>query len=113
MNIISTLNANPYQRVSFLTESGKEAVFVLRYLPTQKGWFVDLSYGDFAVYGIRVCCSPNLLDKWHNILDFGVNVMTDNGLDPFEITAFDNGSCFFSILTNDEKKQATEYLDGL
>ena len=113
MRRITTLNANPYQRVSFVIGTNKEAVFTFRYLPTQKSWFFDLVYGDFEINMVRVCCYPNLLDKWRNLLDFGVNVSTDNGLDPFEVTAFDDGSCFFSILNEDEKNQATEYLDGV
>lgn len=114
MKRISTLTANPYQKVTFITESGKDAVFVFRYLPTQQRWIFDLEYdGSFIANGIAVCCHPNLLDKWHNILDFGINVTTDTGLDPFEVTAFDDGSCFVSILNKEEKNQATEYLNGI
>lgn len=113
MKLITTLGANPNQKISILTWSGKEAVLVFKYLPTQKSWYIDLKYGNFEVNGIKVCCSPNILDKWSNILDFGINVMTIDGLDPFELTSFDNNTCFLSVLNDEEKKQAAEYLNGV
>ena len=114
MKRLSILTSNPYQTVTFTTNSGKNVVMNFRYMPTQQRWFLDLTYGDtFAVNGLAVLCHPNILDKFHNILDFGINVTTDTGLDPTELTCFEDGSCFVCMLDSNEKEQATEYLDGV
>lgn len=114
MKRITTLTDNSYQQISFVTESGKELDMVFRYLPRQYYWVVDITYNKkFVLNGIRICCHPNLLDKWHNILDFGINVTTDDGLDPMTVDCFSSNYCFFCILNNEEKNQATEYLNGL
>lgn len=114
MKRLSTLGANPIQTVSYVTTSGKTADMTFKYLPTQSQWVMDLNYGGtFFVNGVVISCHPNILDKYHNIIDFGINVSTDDGLDPFELTCFQDGSCFVCILDEDEKNQATEYLNGV
>jgi len=114
MKRLSTLNCNPIQNISYVTNSGKNIDMTFRYLPTQSQWVLDVDYETgFSVKGVVVSCYPNILDKYHNLIDFGINISTDDGLDPFELTCFQDGSCFVCILDENEKNQAMEYLDGV
>ena len=114
MQIITTITSSPYQEVSYVLEDGKKVTFTLRFLPTQGRWLLDVSDANgFEVHGLYVCCHPNLLDKWHNILKYGVNIATDDMADPFTLEDFSSGYAVFSILNEEEKESMTEYLDGL
>lgn len=114
MQIITTLTSNPYQEFSFVMEDGKLATFTLRYLPTQRRWLLDVSDANgFEVHGLYVCTHVNLLDKWHNILKYGLNVSTNDRVDPFELTDFESGYANIAILNEAEVKEATEFLNGL
>lgn len=112
MKRLSTLTKKAIQNISFITDSSEKIYLVFRFLPTQNTWFLDISSDKINISGLRVCCSPNILDKWHNILDFGISVTTDDGLDPFRIEDFESGYCFVSIINKEELKRTTDYLNG-
>lgn len=112
MKRLSTLNSQPYQEISYITESSLKVTLTFRFLPTQMGWVVDIVSDKFNVYGIKLCCSPNLLDKWHNVLDFGINVTTDDGYDPFRLDDFESGYCYVCITNKEETKNTVDYLNG-
>lgn len=114
MQIISTIDNNAYQSFSYILDDGKRVTIVLRYMPTQTRWVMDVSdENGFEVNGIFVCCNPNLLDKWNNIIKYGINVATEDGIDPTMIDDFSSGYAMFSLLNEEEVQQATEYLNGL
>ena len=114
MQVITTINSNPYQEFSYIMEDGKKATFTLRFLPTQGRWLMDVSDANgFEIHGLYVCCHPNLLDKWHSIVKYGINVSTNDKADPFTSDDFESGYAMLSILDEGEKKEATEFLNGL
>ena len=114
MQQITTLDSSAFQEVSYILDSGVKATFTLRFLPTQRRWLLDVSdENGFSVNGLYVCCHPNLLDKWHSIIDYGVNIATDDKIDPYTQDAFENGSVAFAILDSNEKNAITRYLNGL
>lgn len=114
MQLITTLGSESFQEVQYILDSGLKTTLTLRYLPTQRRWLLDVSDDNgFEVHGLYVCCSPNLLDKWHNVIDYGINVATDDMIDPYRQEDFETGYAFLAMLDSDEKEQATEYLDGV
>lgn len=114
MQLITTLGSESFQEVQYILDSGVKTTLTLRYLPTQRRWLLDVSDDNgFEVHGLYVCCSPNLLDKWHNVIDYGINVATDDMIDPYRQEDFETGYAFLAMLDSDEKEQATEYLDGV
>ena len=113
MKQISTLSSSPRQKLNFITESGKTIDMTFRYLATQSRWVLDFSYENgFSVNGLAVVCSPNMLDKYRNMIDFGINVMSVDWQDPWSITSFSDGLCAVSVLNDEEKNMAARYLDG-
>ncbi|MBQ0113348.1 MAG: hypothetical protein KBT03_09485 [Bacteroidales bacterium] len=112
MRIISSITENPFQTFYFYTEEGEEIKFSLRFLPTQKSWILNVVCDNMKVDGIKVCRSGNILDKFHNIINFGVAILTESGEDPFQITDFADGTAQFCVLNRDELKEVTGALDG-
>ena len=114
MQLITTLDGNAYQEVSYILDDGTKATLILRFMPTQGRWVLDISdESGFEVKGIFVCCHPNILDKWHNVIKYGINVSTTDSVDPFRQDDFETGYAYIAMLNEEETKLATEYLDGL
>lgn len=114
MQAISTIDSSAYQEVSFILESGIKTTLTLRFLPTQRRWLLDISdENGFKVNGLYVCCHPNLLDKWHNIIDYGINIATDDMVDPYRQEDFESGYAYLAMLNKEEKEETTRYLDGI
>ena len=114
MQRITIIDGDAFQEFSYILESGVKTTITLRFLPTQKRWLMDISdENGFRVNGIYVCCSPNLLDKWHNIIKYGIAVNTDDMVDPYRQEDFQSGYAFLSMLDDEEKKAITRYLDGI
>ena len=112
MYALTRLDSNPKQTLYFTTEDKKQIKFYFYFLPTQSNWFVDIECDDFKLYGTRLCAHPNLLTKYHNIINWGLNIQTVDGYDPYQVTDFSDGRCTVSVLTPDEVKQVESYLNG-
>lgn len=114
MQLITTLDDSSYQEVSYILESGVKTTLTLRFLPTQRRWLLDVvDENGFEVHGLYVCCHPNLLDKWHNIIDYGINVATSDMVDPYRQEDFESGYAFLAMIDKEEKDYTTRYLNGL
>ena len=113
MQQINIITDSPYQEFSYILEDGKLVTFTLRFLPTQGRWLLDIADDNgFSVNGIFVCTHVNLLDKWHNIIKYGINISTNDKNDPFMLNDFSSGYAVFCVLNEDEKNRATKYLSG-
>jgi hypothetical protein len=66
------------------------------------GFLMNLDYGDFSLNGARLVNSLNLLNKFRNILPFGIQIYGPG--DPFFQSDFADGSNVFLILTKEEKE---------
>lgn len=112
MKTLSTLDSNPRQSLYFVTDDKERLKLSFYYLPTQQNWFIDIESENFTLYGTRLCCHPNLLNKYHNIIGWGLSVLTVDGLDPFQVTDFSSGYCQVSILDKEEVAIVEAYLNG-
>ena len=114
MQLITTLDGSAYQQVSYILDDGTTVTMTFRFLPTQNQWVLDVSDDSgFEANGVLLCCYPNILDKWHNIIKYGINVSTTNSVDPFRQDDFESGFAYVAMLNEEEKNKATEYLNGL
>ena len=112
MKQIDTISSEAYQSLYFITEDGIQLHFTLRFFPRNQQWVLDLESDDFNVYGLVVCCNGNLLDKFHNLLTYGIVISTIDGLDPWRVTDFEDGNASFYVLNKDELKSVTGFLNG-
>lgn len=112
MRTLTRLDSNPKQVIYFTTEDKQRIKFYFYFLLTQQGWFVDIEVDDFKLYGTRLCVLPNLLEKYSNIIDWGLNVWTKDGIDPFQVTDFSTGYCEVSVLDKSEVQYVKDVLNG-
>ena len=61
-------------------------------------WVANVTYGDASIMGIGVCCHPNLLRQWMNVLPFGLACTTQDLTDPFDISDFSTGRVLLYVL---------------
>lgn len=114
MQLITTLDGSAYQQVSYILDDGTTTTLTFRFLPTQMRWVLDVKdENGFEVNGVFLCCHPNILDKWHNLIKYGINVSTTDSIDPFRQDDFYTGYAFVAILNETETKKATDYLNGI
>jgi len=114
MQRLTVLDSDAYQEVSYILEDGTKTTITLRFLPTQRRWLIDVKdENGFEVNGLYACCHPNILDKWHSEIDYGISITTDNGVDPYRQEDWESGYAFLAMLDSEEKKETTEYLNGL
>lgn len=66
---------------------------------TTERWTMNIVYGNFVCSGIGVCCYPNVLRQWRNILPFGIACTTSDQTDPFNINDFASGRALLYILS--------------
>ena len=112
MKQISDLTEETSQWFYVVSDSGEKINIYLYFLPTQQSWFVDVSCDTFEVTGLRVCALPNILDKFHNLIDFGIYIKTEDGYDPWRVDDFSSDYAKFFLLNKEDVSKITEYLDG-
>lgn len=102
MKYLNKLSSNALQSVIIPAIDGKNATCVFRYLPTQKRWMIDVTYGDFILKGYYISCAPNFLRKFRNLIPFGMTCMTTHGFDPYDVGEFENQTAFLYLLDRDD-----------
>jgi hypothetical protein len=90
------------QSFSFKVES-KDIKINLYFSLNLNCFIMDLVYGDFILNGTRLVNNLNLLNKYKNILPFGVQIIGDH--DPLFIDDFERGNNVFMILDREEIKE--------
>lgn len=105
MRLLNKINSQANQRFFLTGNPGPRIVMNLRYLPTQQIWMMDLERDGWEARGIMVVGSPNILRAFKNEIPFGIACRTDNGLDPYFVDQFQNGTAQLYLLTADEVEQ--------
>jgi len=91
MKIIDRITDSPIQTLTLTGNAGQRISLAMRYMPSQQGWFMDVLWNDFRVYGIRVVSSVNLLRGYQNIIPFGFVCTTEQPIDPYRLDDFLTG----------------------
>jgi hypothetical protein len=83
--------------------------FRLIYRPAIQMWFIDITFNDFIVKGMRVCQSLNLLHQYKKLLPFGLFIYIADGVEPFLISDFSSERVIIYILDDTEKDSIDSY----
>lgn len=108
MQIIDNISNDARQKHTILlSEDSSRLVLELTYKPDVLGWFLDVTYdnANFAVKGLRVVTSSNLLNQWRNVLPFGIICQCKDAQDPLLLEDFLVKRATISILSKDEVAQ--------
>jgi len=112
IRVLSTLNDNAYQTVSFDTKKGERVKLTFRFIPSQETWIFDVESPSLTVYGLALSAFVNLLDPYHNIISWGMYVWSKDGFDPWRIDDFATGRIRVAILEDLESAVIQEFLNG-
>lgn len=108
MRLIDSINESPRQNFTLVGENGERIGLYLYYLPTQEGWFFDLTFGGFSTTGNRVTLGPNILYNYANLLPFGLMCFAVDQGEPLSLTDFASGRCKLYLLNTAEVENAQE-----
>ena len=112
IRVLSTLNDNAYQTVSFDTKKGERVKLTFRFIPSQETWIFDVESSSLTVYGLALSAFVNLLDPYHNIISWGMYVWSKDGFDPWRIDDFATGRIRVAIFEDLENAVIQEFLNG-
>lgn len=112
VRVLSTLNDNAYQSVSFDTNAGERVKLIFRYIPSQETWFFDVESDSLTVRGLALTAFVNLLDAYQNKITWGLYVWTQDGYDPWRIDDFVTGRIRVAIIEDLENAVIKEFLNG-
>lgn len=97
---LTNLTSDPRQQFTIIGENGEIIPTYLFYCPTQIGWFMNISYGNFVANGLRLVATPNMLFQWKNIIPFGLMCVSNDGYDPFYLDDFTTGRIKIYLLNS-------------
>lgn len=106
---IESITENPRQTMYIRLEDGSSFTLNLFYSENQQGWFYDVVYNEFVLYGRRIVTSLNLLRAFRGFIPFGINIGTEDKYEPVYIDDFKTGRSKMNIL-NEEEVQVIEDL---
>lgn len=103
MILFNFITDYPAQRFQVVGENKEQINIALRYMPSVQSWRMDISYNDFKAYGLVLVNSPNILRQWKNILPFGLNIGSIDGVDPMYLDDFSKGRVSMTLLNSSER----------
>jgi hypothetical protein len=112
IRILTALNENAYQSLSFVTAKGEDVRLTFRFIPSQETWFVDVESNSLTVYGLALQAFVNLLDPYHNNISWGLYVWSKDGFDPWLIDDFSTGRIKVAIIEDFEYEMIEEFLSS-
>lgn len=110
--LISNLTSFADQTSLLRLSDGSVVTMELIYQGASERWIMNLSYGTHVINGIGVCCLPNIIRQWRNVLPFGIACVTNDQTDPFDISDFANGRALLYLLTQEDVTEIESSIFG-
>lgn len=112
MRQILVLNDLPKQQFRVSIENYDFLQVTIEYASNQYAWYMSLLWGqNFEVKNDRVVCSPNLLRQYKDLIPFGILVRGPDSVDPFSITAWQDGWEMHFLDSDDIEYIEAEFYD--
>lgn len=102
MTIVTGITDQPKQSIVLVLPDGSQVSAFLEYRPNQVGWFANFEWQDWALNGLRLTTSPNLLRQWSNQIPFGLSIQTTGDREPLCSTDFSTGFSRVYLLDADD-----------
>jgi hypothetical protein len=109
---ITSILATPSQTFQTPLADGSMLRFELIFRPRIPAFYVNITYGDFTINGLKLCNSVNLLWQFRN-LPFGLCISLNDGTEPYFIDDFSTGRADFMILEKDDLDYVKSIAGGL
>lgn len=105
MTQIDNLTDFANQQTVLILDDGNTAAVNFVFDAATERWVISVTYGTKVLNGIGLCCSPNILRQWKNVLPFGLACVTADQTDPFDINDFASGRVKMYLLTAADVEQ--------
>lgn len=105
MDIITTITQYPNQQFTLVLENNETALMRLYYNSRMESWYFDLTYNDLTINGVKVVLHPNILRQFRNIIPFGLSILSESFVEPFEIECFSSARVEIGILNKEEVEE--------
>lgn len=110
MQIIN-ISSDASQQQNVVLPDGTSVLIRVQYMPQQLGWFfLQIKWGTFNLYGMRITNNPNMLRQWKNILPFGFACQTDGKREPTQQQDFSSGASVLYLLSASEVEAYETFL---
>lgn len=109
---ITSIIATPAQTFQTALADGSIIRFSLTFRPRIPAFFLDITWGTFALYGLKLANTVNLLDQFRN-LPFGLMVFLEDGTELYLIDDFTTGRAGFYILEQADLDYLASVIGGL
>lgn len=106
MTIVQGITSQPKQQLSLVLADGSTVTALMEYRPQQIGWFVEFTWGTWKSNGVRLTASPNLLRQYRKIIPFGIAIITQNNVEPLNVSDFSAGVAMVYLLNADDVTNA-------
>lgn len=104
MQQITNLKDRARQTFRVQVTGGDTAEFFMYYLPSQRGWYFDITYGTFTATGLHLVNSFNVLNAYFNLLRFGLFCEVIDGSEPYFVDDFSTGRVKLYITDESEAR---------
>lgn len=98
-----TVTSDAQQTQTLILPNGSEITLTMSFVPMQQGWFASLSWQTFALSGLRITNSPNMLQQFRNILSWGLACYSPpTNREPSQQQDFSSGASNLYVLSDAE-----------
>lgn len=93
MTRVDNLTDASDQTTTLILPDNTAVTLRLRFRPRTQRWVADVGYAatGFQVNGLNLCCFPNVMRSWREVIPFGIAFMTADFTDPFQLQDFATG----------------------
>lgn len=91
MTLIDNLTAFSDQITNLILPNGTIANVRFKFDGATERWRIDVTHLTHTYNGIGLCCFPNILRQFRNVIPFGLACVTSDQTDPIKSTDFATG----------------------
>lgn len=102
MKLITSITAEPKQRLVLKLDDNDTAIMHLYYYSSQRSWYFDIEYNGYKNNGNKVVLTPNALRHLRKKLPFGISFLAGSNADPFQLDDFANGTVMMLLLNKED-----------
>lgn len=112
MTIIDSITDSPRQTMYIRLEDGSSFTLNMFYSDNQNGWFYDVIYNDFKLYGRRIVTSPNMIRAFRDFIPFGISIWVKDNYEPIYVDDFKTGRAKMLILNEDDVQSVEDLINA-
>lgn len=101
-SLITNLTNFANQTTDLQLPDGTIATMGLLYNGVTERWTMSMEYSGKTYEGIGLCCYPNVMRQWKNLIPFGISCATADQTDPFDVNDFTSGRVSMFLLDADD-----------